>query len=66
MEVTEDNEETAIVLEKEIEFEILQSRSKIDKRKNDESGKPPNKRKKLGQFTIMSQPNEVDLGCYLE
>ena len=38
MEVTEDNEETAIVLEKEIEFEIIESRSKIDKRKNDESG----------------------------
>ena len=48
MEVTEDNEETAIVLEKEIEFEIIESRSKIDKRKNDESGQPPKKRKKLG------------------
>ena len=48
MEVTEDNEETAIVLEKEIEFEIIESRSELAKRKNDESGQPPNKRKKLG------------------
>jgi hypothetical protein len=48
MEVTEDNEENAIVLEKEIEFEIIESRSKIDKRKIDESGQLPKKRKKLG------------------
>ena len=48
MEVTEDNEETANILEKEIEFKIIESRSKIDKRKNDESGQPPKKRKKLG------------------
>ena len=47
MEFTEENKETAIVLEEEIEFGIIESRSKIDKRKNDESGQRPKKRKKF-------------------
>ena len=47
MEFTEENKETAIVLEEEIEFGIIESRSKIDKRKNDESEQRPKKRKKF-------------------
>ena len=45
MEVNENDEETTIVLEEEIDFGIVEARSKINKRKNDESGQPPTKRK---------------------
>ena len=45
MEVNENDEETTIVLEEEIDFGIVEARSKINKRKNDESGQPPKKRK---------------------
>ena len=47
MEVNEDDEETTIVLEEEIEFGIVEARSKINKRKNDEPGEPSKKRKRF-------------------
>ena len=53
MEVNEDDEETTIVLEEEIEFGIVEARSKINKRKNDESGEPSKKRKRFENiFTV--------------
>ena len=48
VEVTENGKETTVVLEEEIEFRILETRSKINKRrKEDETGQPAMKRKKF-------------------
>ena len=48
VEVTEDGEETTVVLEEEIEFGMIENRSKINKRrKADETGQPAKKKKKF-------------------
>ena len=59
MEVNEDDEETTIVLEEEIEFGIVEARSKIKKKEHDESGEPSKKRKRFENIVNWGDDEEI-------